>query len=281
MRRVVLALLAMLGTAHAQISTEYFISPVTSADGTVINMQSSLCRPASPGPARLVVIAHGSPPRAATRPRMRLTPCNNEAVAWFTQQGYAVALFMRRGYGGTDGPYAEGSGPCAHVDYIHSGVESARDIAALIDTATQRPGVRSDGVILIGHSAGGWGAIAYDSQPHSKVAAMISMAGGRGGHEDDQPNRNCRPDALAAAAGQFGAHATTPMLWIYTANDSYFAPPIAEALHDSFVRAGGQAELHQLEAFGADGHALFFGRGGSAIWGPLMSAYLARMHALP
>ena len=146
---------------------------------------------------------------------------------------------------------------------------------------TQLPGGRPDGVILIGQSAGGWGVVAYDSQPHPKVAALISMAGGRGGHEDNQPNQNCRPDALAAAAGVFGAHASTPMLWIYTANDSFFAPPIAAALPDSFVEAGGQAELHQLDPFGSDGHALFFSQGGSAIWGPLVAAHLARMHAAP
>jgi dienelactone hydrolase len=279
--RVVFVLILSCGAAHAQSYGEIFTAPVTSADGTIVAMQASLCRPASASPARLVVIAHGSPPRASARPHMTLTPCDNEAVRWFTGRGYAVALFMRRGYGGTDGPWAEGAGPCAQADYAHAGLETARDIAAAVDAATRRPGVRPDGVVVVGQSAGGWGVVAYDSQPHPNVAALISMAGGRGGHVDDQPNKNCRPDALAAAAGQFGARATTPMLWVYAANDSFFAPPIAAALHDSFTAAGGQAEFHAVGPYGSDGHRLFFGAGGSAVWGPIVAAYLARMNATP
>jgi dienelactone hydrolase len=281
MWRAALLLTASLATARAQPAAEYFTAPVTSADGSVVAMQASLCRPASPGPARLVVIAHGSPPNASARPRMTLTPCESEAVRWFTGRGYAVALFMRRGYGGTGGSWAEGAGPCARADYVHAGLETARDIAAAIDAATARPGVRPDGVVVLGQSAGGWGAVAYDSQPHPKAAAFISMAGGRGGHVDGEPNENCRPDALAAAAGQFGARATTPMLWVYAANDSFFAPPIAAAMHDSFTAAGGQAEFHAVGPYGSDGHRLFFGPGGSAVWGPIVAAYLTRMNAAP
>jgi hypothetical protein len=48
-----------------------------------------------------------------------------------------------------------------------------------------------------------------------------------------------------------------------------------------FTAAGGQAELHQIGPFGADGHQLFFGRGGSAVWGPLVADYLSRMHVSP
>ena len=39
--------------------------------------------------------------------------------------------------------------------------------------------------------------------------------------------------------------------------------------------SGGKADLVQLGPFGTDGHSLFFGRGGSAIWGPLVEKYLA------
>ena len=44
----------------------------------------SLPSPATPGPARLVVIVHGSPPLASARPGMTLTSCGAEAVRWFT-----------------------------------------------------------------------------------------------------------------------------------------------------------------------------------------------------
>ena len=75
--------------------------------------------------------------------------------------------------------------------------------------------------------------------------------------------------------------ARTPMLWIYTENDSYFAPPVARALYGAFSAAGGVADFEQLESFGADGHKLFFGSGGSQLWGPRVEQYLAARHITP
>jgi hypothetical protein len=65
------------------------------------------------------------------------------------------------------------------------------------------------------------------------------------------------------------------MLWIYAANDSFFAPPIARALYQSFTAAGGKAEFEQPGPYDDDGHRLFFGRRGSTIWGPLVERYLS------
>lgn len=45
-------------------------------------------------------------------------------------------------------------------------------------------------------------------------------------------------------------------------------------MHDAFTQAGGKAELVQSGPFGSDGHGLFFGRSGSAIWGPPVEQYL-------
>jgi hypothetical protein len=101
------------------------------------------------------------------------------------------------------------------------------------------------------------------------------MAGGRGGHKDNVLNRNCHPERLAQAAAHYGATASTPMLWVYAANDSFFAPAIAEAMHAAFTTAGGQATLIQPGSYESDGHRLFFGPGGSAIWGPMVETYLA------
>lgn len=166
----------------------------------------------------------------------------------------------------TGGVWSEGFGGCTRADYFQAGLETARDIAAVVDSVTELPFVRRSGAVVVGQSAGGWGAIAYDSVAHPKVAAFIVMAGGRGGHQYGIANRNCRPDRLADAAGRYGAAATTPMHWIYAENDSFFAPSIARALYQAFTAAGGRAELAQPRAFDEDGHRLFFSRGGSAIW---------------
>ena len=268
---------ACAAAAGSEAAREQLYSiPVIDAGGQTAQLRARVCRPVGDVPGRLVVINHGSPPNAAARLRMQLGTCDQEAAQWFLGRGYVVAFALRRGYGATGGAWAEGYGRCTEADYAQVGLETARDINAVVGYATALPFVRHDGAVVVGQSAGGWGTIAYDSQPHSKVAAFVVMAGGRGGHRDDVPNRNCHPEQLAEAAGHFGATAATPMLWVYAANDSYFAPAIATAVHDAFVGAGGRAELEQPGRYDGDGHRLFFGPGGSAVWGPLVERYLAR-----
>ncbi len=253
--------------------------PMTDGFGQKTALKTRLCRPAGASLARLVIINHGSPADPSERPTLTVAGCDREAVQWFLTRGYAVALPIRRGYGATGGPWAEAYGPCVYADYYRAGLETARDIDAAVNFLTAQPGIRPDGVVVVGQSAGGWGSVAYDSVAHPKVVALIAMAGGRGGHENGQPGQNCAPERLADAAGKYGASATTPMLWVYTHNDTFFPPRVAEPLYQAFAAAGGKAEFMQPEAYGSDGHGLFFGRDGSKIWGPLMERYLAERDA--
>jgi hypothetical protein len=110
------------------------------------------------------------------------------------------------------------------------------------------------------------------------------MAGGRGQTITEDGVRRpelgvWRPDLLIDAAGRFGQTATTPMLWVYSENDSFLAPALAASLYNAFARTGGKAELVQVAPYGNDGHRFFFGPGGSQIWGPLVARYLDRQPA--
>ena len=244
------------------------------ADGSQRLLYTRICRPPGDVPARVVLINHGSPPDAAVRPKMRPTACENEAVEWFLKRNFLVVLGQRRGYGLSAGRYAESSVSCSSTDYVAAGLESARDIRALVSYAMTLPYARRGHVVVLGQSAGGWATVALNEQPPADVVALISMAGGRGGHMGNVPNNNCRPHELTKAAGQLGAAAKLPMLWVYTANDSYFGPDLAAAMHAAYVGAGGQAAFSALPPFAQDGHTLLFGKGGSVVWGPLIEGYL-------
>jgi len=259
----------------AQAREELHLIPAVAADGQIVQLHARICRPPTDAPAPLVVINHGSPPSASDRPGMQLGRCDQEAARWFTSRGYVVAFALRRGYGATGGNWDENYGSCAQSDYARAGIETAKDINAVVNYASALPYVLHDGAIVVGQSAGGWGTIAYDALPHRRVSAFVVMAGGRGGHQNNQPFQNCHPERLIEGARSFGKHATTPMLWIYSANDSFFPPPLARALWQAFTSAGGKATLEQPGPFGDDGHHLFFGSGGSLVWGPLLERYLA------
>lgn len=281
MRRVLIAVLllmiagAVAQRASAQTGPWREQTVWVPAAGAPQGLYTRICRPPGETPARVAVIAHGSPANASARPGMTPISCDSEAARWFLQRGYVVIAAMRRGYGQTGGSWPEDYGTCSNANFAPGGLEGARDLAAVVEYAAALPFAKPQGMIVIGQSAGGFATIAYDSVAHPRVTALINMSGGRGGHHNDQPNSNCSPDKLAVAAGQYGAHASTPMLWVYTANDSFFSPQIAAAMYAAFTQAGGRAEFQALPAFGSDGHNLFSLPGGSAIWGPLVDRYLA------
>lgn len=237
-------------------------------------IQARLCRPERPGAAPLAVINHGSPASTAQRRGMAPDACTSDAAAWFLARGYAVMLPLRRGYGAAGGTWSETFGSCADPDYARAGRETARDIAAAVDYAAAAPDIRPDRVLVIGHSAGGWGALALASQNPPRIGAVINMAGGRGGWAGGVPNANCRPDQLVAAAAEYGRTARLPTLWIYTANDSFFAPDLAARLHAAYAEAGAPAHLEPLDPWGHDGHDLFGAPGGSSTWGPILERWL-------
>jgi hypothetical protein len=49
-------------------------------------------------------------------------------------------------------------------------------------------------------------------------------------------------------------------------------------MHEAFVGAGGNAEYRLLGPFGNEGHGLIDAPEGVAIWSPLVSQFLDRLH---
>ena len=238
-----------------------------------------ICRPNANVPAPLVVINHGSPPKPEQRPTMKPTACNSEVATWFLRRGYIAAFPLRRGYGENGSNWPEEYGRCSDPDFTRGGLATATDIDAAVRHLHALPLVRTQGTIVVGQSAGGWGTIAYASTAPASVAAFINFAGGRGGWAQGRANTNCAPHALIRSAGTFGKTARAPMLWIYTENDTFFSPDISKSIYEAFVAAGGKAEYRLLPPFGSDGHGLFFGRGGSQIWGSVIEPFLAAHRA--
>lgn len=276
-RRTLLAAALLLGAcAEQRLSAEGVGETIGLAvPHTEFPLVTRLCRPTAPGPAPLAVLNHGSPADAAARARMKPQGCDNEAVSWFTARGYLVALPMRRGYAPTGGPWAEGYDGCSVGDYGPAGLEAARDILAVVRALQARPEVKPGPALVVGQSAGGWGALALSSQNPPEIGAIVNFAGGRGGWQGGVANQVCREDRLVAAAGEYGRTARVPTLWIYTANDSFFGPALASRLVAAYRAGGGRAEFFGAPAYGRDGHGFFWGPGGSAGWGPRVQDFLS------
>jgi len=118
----------------------------------------------------------------------------------------------------------------------------------------QQDFARKDAAIVLGHSAGGWGALALAGADPKTIAAIIAFAPGRGGHANDEANRICAPHTLLAVAGEFGKASRIPVTWLVAANDSYFAPKFSLSLADAFRGGGGKVDFRTLPAVGSEGH---------------------------
>lgn len=236
-------------------------------------MWTTTFRPPGAGPFPLAVINHGSTGNELQRAGYRL-PDYAALTEWLVAHGYAVAVPQRPGHGKTGGPYYEDQGGCADADFRRAGLNTAASIAAAIDTMTHQPFIRKAGVLVIGQSAGGWGALALASQNYPPVKAVVGFAPGRGGRIDGEAGHNCAPDRLVAAARQFGEKTRIPSLWLYAANDSYFQPELSKRLADAYRMAGGRAEYHLLPPVGAEGHDLIHAREGVALWAPILEKFL-------
>ncbi len=235
-----------------------------------VSLEALMVRPDGPGPFPLAVLNHGAPRKAEER-RERTPNRALPQAQEFARRGWAALIVMRRGYGQSDGPYAESSGPCGTPDYVTSGRRSADDVRGAIRAAARLPYVDARTIISVGISAGGYATVALTADPPPGLVAAISFAGGRGSPRDGEV---CTEGRLVDAFATFGRRSRVPMLWVYAENDHYFSPELARRFAAAFNGAGGRASLVMTPPFGEDGHALFT-REGTPIWAPLVDRFLA------
>ncbi len=212
-----------------------------------------LFRPQGDGPFRLALIAHASTQNALRRAQMS-QPEYKALAAFLVRRGFAVLVPERLGHGATGGPYLEDQGGCDAADYARSGRATADQILRALEFARGLPFIRPQGAVVIGHSAGGWGALALAGEDPQAIAAIIAVAPGRGGHANDLQGEVCAPDRLRAAAGAFGRAARVPVTWLVAANDSYFSPEFSRQLADVFRSNGGKIDFRVLPSSGSEGH---------------------------
>jgi dienelactone hydrolase len=239
-----------------------------------------LFRPPGEGPFPLAVIAHASTQNVLRRAQMP-QPEYRALAAWLVTRGFAVLVPERPGHGATGGKYLEDQGGCDEADYAKSGRATAEEIAAAAALLRRQSFIRADGMVVIGHSAGAWGALALAGEDPKNIAAIVAFAPGRGGHANDLPNRVCAPHTLTAAAAGFGKTARVRVTWLVAANDSYFSPAFSRQLADAFRAGGAKADFHVLPAHGGEGHWLVETEGGMKLAGPELDRALKARSPTP
>ena len=244
-------------------------------EGKPATLEAILIRPDGPGPFPLAVVTHGSPRDGKEREKMSPTALLPQATV-FARRGWAVAIVMRRGYGGSTGPDVEGVGSCSNPDYLAAGRHSAADLSAVIERLSSDPLIDPRHIISVGVSAGGFASVALSASPPPGLVAVINFAGGRGSPRADEV---CQDGRLIDAFRRFGQTSRAPTLWIYAENDHFFGPGLARRFHAAFTEAGGRAEFIAAPASGEDGHQLF--RRGIESWTPWVDRFLGDLGLAP
>jgi dienelactone hydrolase len=238
--------------------------------------------PVGNGPFPLAVMNHGVSLNANERSFFPLVEFRDAAL-WFARRGYLVVAPTGPGYGagaldmpelGLFSLFYSKIGKCENPNFHDAGMAAAALDKWIIDYMTDQKYAVADSAIVIGQSAGGWGAIALSSQNLPSIKAIITFEAGRGGRVGGKPNNNCAPDRLVEATGDFGRTARVPMLWFYVENDTFFGPELSRRMHEAYTGAGGNAEYHLLPPFGSDGHFFIDSPDAIPIWSPVVSQFL-------
>jgi dienelactone hydrolase len=233
-------------------------------------LEAVMVRPKEAGPHPLAVLAHGTPRESSDRAGMspwQMLPQARE----FARRGWTTVIVLRRGYGDSGGGFDEDARACSRrPDYYDAGKESAKDLRESISYLSRLPDVDPSRIISVGISAGGFATVALTADPPPGLVAAISFAGGRGSRKPDEV---CNPGDLIHAFHEFGEKSRVPMLWVYSANDHFFGPQIAESFYEAFTGAGGKAKFIHAAAYRKDGHGLF-SLGGISLWTPMVDDFL-------
>jgi dienelactone hydrolase len=275
MARILLLIgLLLAGSSYAHADGPFVLQPMrVLLGGDSGTLEALFVRPSASGHYPLVLLAHGSPRNPADRPNMTPLAMLPQALE-FARRGWAVVIVMRRGYGGSDGGWAESFGSCDNANYIAAGTASAADLKKTLEFVSHRTDVDPTRMIAVGVSTGGFATVALTADPPQGLVAAISFAGGRGSQESD---KTCAPDHLLAAFRAFGARSRIPMLWVYAENDHFFGPALAQQFKTAFTGGGGSVDFISAPAFGTDGHFLF-SPAGVADWTPYVEQFLQQQN---
>lgn len=256
MRRWVGLIFLLIFSVHAvvfgatTIETERVKVPVI-INGKVNNLDAMIYKPPGDGPFPGMVMTHGTPRKSADKAKTLADRSFVQQCKAFANLGIATILVVRRGFGISEGEYAE---RVPRKTYTQAGLEAARDLKATVEYLQTKEYVDKNRIALIGVSSGGFSVTAAGSLNIDGVTAVINFAGGRGSYAPDMVTDE---PSLIAAFATYGKNHHVPALWLYSVNDHFFGPSLARKMHSAFIKNGAKAEFISLPSYGSDGHSSY------------------------
>lgn len=256
----------------AQLETEIVSIPVNIGSST-FHDDARIIKPEGDGPFPLIVLTHGTPRGAQERAKTNVGTYFKTQSEYFANKGYAVIFVVRRGFGTSTAPFEES--PLfsnGTRNYTKAGLEAAKDLKAAIDYMKNKSYVNATQIILLGQSTGGHSVTATGSLGIDGVIGVINFAGGRGSYAPDLVRDE---NNLIASMGQYGKTSRIPTIWLYSTNDHFFRPDLAQAMYKAYTDNGGQAKFVTLPPYKDDGHGSFSGN--RSAWAPYVDQFIEEL----
>jgi dienelactone hydrolase len=223
-------------------------SKVGAAAGKTIRLRATVYRARLPGPQPLLIFNHGSAEGNVSVARQANRAWTQALV--FRSLGYSVVVPMRKGYGGSDGPWLEESPDKAATQEVQ--VESAiEDLDGMLEFMKRQPYVDPTRIVVAGQSRGGFLAVVYAARFPDKVAGTINFSGGWWGERAPSADFNLTQFRRA------GREVKTPVLWLYADHDSYYSLAYVEREFEAFRSGGKGGRLFEDRDLDGEGHFLF------------------------
>lgn len=219
-----------------------------SIDGRTYRLEYRIYRPNDSLTHPLVIMTHGrNGPQPSINPNeIQGYSVMNTALA---NRGYAVMMLVRRGYGNSDGPDNE----LKDTPY-ESGLEAAKDLQSAVEFMKNQPYVNPNKIIVMGHSQGGWAAIAFSTLTVHGVLGTVNLSGGVNYTTIQTDPISTVYSKWAADCGEYGKIAKIPSLWIYAPNDLSIPAIASQSMYNSFRNENTLATFIMKPAYGSNGH---------------------------
>lgn len=254
---VFLALLWMTGCDNdpSNSDTEIHDMYETTIDGVEYDLEYLLIQPDDSVPHPLVIFTHG---RDGPYPDRYTGEVNTYQFlcAALAEQGYAAMFLVRRGYGNSDGPDSE-----LKDTPFDSGLEAAKDLESAVRFMRTQSCVDPDNIVVMGHSQGGWAAIAFSTLTVDGVLGTVNLSGGVNYTGINSDSLSTRHSKWISDCGEYGKINMIPTLWIYSPNDQSIPGDISQQMYQSFRDNGGQGTFIMKPSYSTNGH-MFLGEPG-------------------
>lgn len=217
-------------------------------DGKTYTLEYRLQRPNDSLPHPLIIMTHGRDGPYPQRNPAEVEGYKNICNA-LAQRGYVVMLLVRRGYGNSDGPDSE----LKNTPY-ECGLEAAKDLLSAVEYMKTQSYVDPNKIVVMGHSQGGWAAIAFSTLKVDGVLGTVNLSGGTNYADINSDPSPTTHSKWISDCGEYGKINMIPTLWIYSPNDQSIPGDTSQSMFDSFQKNGGKGTFVMKPAYSTNGH---------------------------